>query len=254
MRRRALVIVVCLSVIAAALVAAPVSAALSGSGARSGATAAELPGSVLPRAPVEPRAALGSLWIGGDSMAYQIQFALKDKVANAFHPKAFWLRGKSISGIVRIDFYNWPAKLKVEMPKLRPKAVVFMIGTNDGQAMPVKGGAYRFGTTPWKRVYRARVGSMMSTMLHNGVRRVYWIGMPIMRSGAFGRKMALINSIFKAQAAAHPGVVYIDAWRLFSSSSGGYVGAWRSGDGMHFNMTGVYRLVNAVIKTMHRDW
>ena len=78
--------------------------------------------------------------------------------------------------------------------------------------------------------------------------------MPIMKIASFGQKMALLNAIFRAQAGAHPGFTYVDAWKLFSSSTGAYVGKWRSADGMHFNMAGVNRLVGAVVPLVRRDW
>jgi lysophospholipase L1-like esterase len=66
--------------------------------------------------------------------------------------------------------------------------------------------------------------------------------------------MAILNAIFRSQAGAHSGVTYLDAWKLFASSRGAYVGAWRSADGMHFNMAGVSRLAGAVVPLIKRDW
>jgi uncharacterized protein len=192
-------------------------------------------------------------WIGGDSSAYQIQFTLAVRLKGLGVSKVV-PAGKSVSGLARPDFYNWPVHLKSALAGLHPQAVVFMVGMNDGQSMTARGKALSFGTAAWKKEYTKRVKTMMDTMRSAGVTRVYWVGMPIMRSAAFGRKMAVLNAIFRSQAGAHPGVTYVDAWKLFASSTGAYVGKWRNADGMHFNMAGVNRLANAVMPLVKRDW
>lgn len=217
------------------------------------ATRAGLPDSPARVASAAAPAALKKVWIGGDSMAYQIQATLTAGVRKLGVPKVGSLC-KSSSGLVRPDFFNWPARLKSALAGFHPQAVVFMIGTNDGQGMRVGSATYAFGTAAWKREYTKRVKAIMDAMRSAGATRVYWIGMPIMRSAAFGRKMAILNAIFRSQAGAHPGVAYLDAWRLFSSSEGAYVGTWRSADGMHFNMAGVSRLAGAVVPLIRRDW
>jgi uncharacterized protein len=199
------------------------------------------------------RATLKKVWIGGDSMAYQIQFTLAARVHKLGVPKVTAL-GKSSSGLVRPDFFNWPVQLKKALTNFRPQAVIFMVGTNDGQGMRVGAATYAFGTAAWKKEYTKRVKTMMGTMRSAGVKYVYWIGMPIMKSAAFGRKMAILNAIFRSQAGSHPGVTYVDAWKLFSNSKKSYVAKWRSADGMHFNMAGVNRLVGAVVPLVKRDW
>lgn len=186
-------------------------------------------------------------------MAYQIQATLTSRLRALGVAKVTAL-GKSSSGLVRPDFFNWPVHLKSALAGLHPQAVIFMVGTNDGQGMTVGGAPLAFGTAAWKKEYTRRVKAMMDTMRSAGVTRVYWIGMPIMRSAAFGKKMAVLNAVFRSQAGAHPGITYVDAWKLFSSTAGTYVAQWRSADGMHFNMVGVSRLVAAVAQLVRRDW
>lgn len=196
---------------------------------------------------------MSRMWIGGDSMAYQIAPTLSTDARGLGVSRVVSLC-KSSSGLVRPDFFNWPRRLPAALRSLRPQAIVFMVGTNDGQGMSVAGTVYPFGSSQWKRAYRTRVAGMMKAMLAGGAKRVYWIGMPIMRNPVFGRKMALLNGIFREQARAHPGVVYVDAWRLFSTAGGAYAPRWRSSDGIHFNMAGVRRLSDAVTRLLKRDF
>jgi uncharacterized protein len=211
------------------------------------------PGSSASAASAAAPQTLKRVWIGGDSMAYQIQATLTSRVHKLGVPKVTSLC-KSSSGLVRPDFFNWPVRLRSAMAGFHPQAVVFMVGTNDGQGMRVGGATYAFGTTAWKKEYTKRVKRMMDAMRSGGATHVYWVGMPIMRSAEFGRRMAILNAIFRSQAGAHQGVTYLDAWKLFSSSRGAYVGAWRSADGMHFNMAGVSRLADAVVALVRRGW
>jgi hypothetical protein len=192
-------------------------------------------------------------WIGGDSSAYQIESTLTARLRELGVPKVV-AAGKSISGLARPDFYNWPVHLKSALASLHPQAVVFMVGMNDGQGMTARGKTLSFGTAAWKKEYTKRVKAMMDAMRSAGVKHVYWIGMPIMRSAAFGKKMAVLNAIFRSQAGAHSGVTYVDAWKRFATAKGAYVAKWRSADGMHFNMAGVNRLVGAVVPLVKRDW
>jgi hypothetical protein len=196
-----------------------------------------------PAAAAMPR----KVWIGGDSMAYQIRPTLDARLRAAGVVSVPWLC-KSSSGLVRTDFLNWPNTARKQMRRHHPKVTVFMIGTNDGQGMTVNGRVYPFGSTGWKKYYRIRVAGVMKSMLGNGAQRVYWIGMPIMASSQFSKTMRVMNSIFRSEAKKRPAVTYIDAWKLFSSSSGRYVAKWRATDGIHFNMAGVNRLVSVVVK------
>jgi uncharacterized protein len=199
-----------------------------------------------------PRELPGKVWIGGDSMAYQIRPTLESLLRAAGVTSVPWLC-KSSSGIVRTDFMNWPNAARAQMKKYRPKVTVFMIGTNDHQDITAKGREYRFGSSGWKSIYRTRVGAITKAMLSSGAERVYWIGMPIMASGTFGAAMKTLNAIYRSEAGKRSQVTYIDAWKLFSDGGGSYVSGWRASDGIHFSMAGVERLAGAVVARVKKD-
>jgi hypothetical protein len=190
------------------------------------------------------------VWIGGDSMAYQLRPTLEAKLRTQGVAAVPWLC-KSSSGIVRTDFMNWPNAARAQMTRHKPNVTVFMIGTNDHQPIAAKGKEYQFGTSGWKSIYRTRVAAITKSMLSNGAEQVYWIGMPIMSSSSFGGAMKVLNRIYRAEAAKRAGdVTYIDAWKLFSDSGGSYVSSWRASDGIHFSMSGVERLADAIVAQM----
>ncbi|MBM3147214.1 MAG: DUF459 domain-containing protein [Actinobacteria bacterium] len=160
---------------------------------------------------------------------------------------------KVSSGLVRTDFFDWFAYLRKYSK--RYQAVVFMLGTNDAQSIAVADDApIKYGTAEWKAVYRTRVGRAMDIMLDSGVRRVYWVGMPVMRSANFNKDMVVINAAFRDEAQKRvPAVQYVDTMSLFSVN-GAYAPKWRQDDGVHFNIAGVRRLSEYVAGLVEQDW
>ena len=47
------------------------------------------------------------------------------------------------------------------------------------------------------------------------MRRIYWVGQPIMPDPKFDSQIKVINDIYRSEAAKQPGVEYVDAWALF---------------------------------------
>lgn len=160
---------------------------------------------------------------------------------------------KVSSGLVRTDFFDWFAYLK-KYGK-RYQAITFMLGTNDAQSIAVSGAApLKFGTKEWKAAYRKRVGKAMDLMLDSGVRRVYWVGMPVMKAANFNKDMVVINAAFEDEAdKRRPAVQYVDTMSLFSVN-GAYDPRWRQSDGVHFNIAGVQRLAEYVAGLVEKDW
>ena len=99
----------------------------------------------------------------------------------------------------------------------------------------------------------------MDTLAGNG-RRVFWIGMPPMRTASYSETMKLVNGIYSSEAAKRPAVQYVDAWALFSGPGGagtysqsiadetGKVVSMRLDDGIHLNVAGSQRLARLVIQ------
>ena len=193
------------------------------------------------------------LWIGGDSLGGELGWVLAPLVRNThvIRPVTFYYVS---SGFCRPDFFDWNAKVRQVMSGLRPGAVAIMVGTNDGQSVYDHGSWYAYGTSHWEQVYRQRVAEAMATMLSHGAGRVYWVGMPPLGESWRSKRMATLDAIFGSEAAAHPGVEYIDAWSLFADPEGHYQPTWRTADGVHFTVTGQKRLATAVMTAIRRDY
>jgi len=191
-------------------------------------------------------------FVGGDSMGGDLGNGVAPLIYDTGRAKAVAFH-KVSSGLVRTDFYDWFAYLR-KYGK-RYQAVAFMIGGNDAQGIAVEDGApLAFGTRAWKEEYRRRVGEAMDIMLDSGVRRVYWVGLPVMRDANMEKDAAILNAAYRDEAEKRaPAVQYIDTAELFSTN-GAYDARWRQDDGVHMNVAGVQRLAEHVAGIIEKEW
>lgn len=175
---------------------------------------------------------------------------------------------KVSSGLVRPDFYDWPAHLRETVPAAAPDIVIALFGGNDGQSFqtddPNAGAAAgkAVDTPEWRAEYGRRVGEVMDFLSADG-RTLIWVGVPNAEKEEFTARLAVQNEVVKAEVAAHPGVVFVDSWYQFTGIDGSFAplimdprdGEFKpvrsESDGFHLNTTGeeilAYVVGNAVI-------
>ena len=169
------------------------------------------------------------VWVGGDSMGGELGFSLDPLLqeTKVFKPITFY---KESSGICRYDFFNWQQQIETVVKTAKPQAAVIMMGTNDTQSVSQDDGEWiAYGDMAWKKAYEKRVGDIIDTFLDGGVRRVYWVGMPIMGEDWRNSRMKLINKVFQKQAEKRPGAEYVDIWDLYTTSDGSFDASLRLG-------------------------
>ena len=115
------------------------------------------------------------------------------------------------------------------------------------------------GSSEWAIAYASRVARVMAAATSGG-RRALWVGMPAMRSESLSRNMLVLNRVFRAEAARHPGVTFVDAWELFSAPEGAYAPylpdaegrslVVRERDGVHYTHAGGRLLAIDVAATL----
>jgi hypothetical protein len=150
---------------------------------------------------------------------------------------------------------DWPARLKQETSAGHFDVGVFMIGANDsGMPMIAGGQSVMYPKQKWLDEYERRAKQIATIMLRGGVRRVYWVGMPIMPSGSESKKMRDLNRLCRDVAASSPDVVYVDSYDLLSTKSGDLKASLRSGDGVHYTNEGAMVVARAVWQAIKRDW
>jgi uncharacterized protein len=198
----------------------------------------------------------------GDSIGEDLAIGLARALSGR---KSFVLEtdARQSTGLARPDYFDWAHQVAVDIRKFRPDVVVAMFGANDAQSFIARGRGVRMGTSEWKRIYRQRAGRIMAQVSASG-RPLIWVGMPPMAAEWRSQSMRMINGLLRAEAARRPGVLYMDSWRLFAGSGGGYSAYLRNAsgeqelvrtsDGVHLTAAGLDRLAGAVMRTMATLW
>jgi len=196
------------------------------------------------------------IWFGGDSLAGApgIGFVSLARATGVMRARNEYTVS---SRIVESHNFDWPARMRQVMRSQRPRAVVFMMGGNEGGYSVVVNGTFLdFWRSGWRSYYRSRVRLMLTIMLKGGAQRVYWVGMPMMGPQAYAganAQMRRINTIVRQELKRYPKARYIDAWSILTRR-GAYVAGWRAGDGIHLSPSGGRRLAGAVLKAVKKDW
>lgn len=195
-------------------------------------------------------------------------FVTGDSMIEFMAPKVYRAGGDAIegdprveygTGLVRDDFFDWPANMRKQLASRGPEAVVVMMGGNDGQGFTLPGGkVLKDGTPEWAAEYQRRATIMMRLVTDGGKRHVYWIGMPIAKSARLAADYRLINDALRASAAAVPGATFVDIWDDFAPDGrytdflGGKL--VRARDGIHLNGAGATILADKLFAILDRDW
>jgi uncharacterized protein len=204
-----------------------------------------------------------AMWVGGDSMAMifgqsLLAMAQPTRVIDAV------LDYKVSSGLSRPDFFDWPERMRAQMQSFDPHVAVAMFGTNDGQSVQYQGKVLQFDTPAWLALYHKRVGDAMDILIGPQHRQVWWIGLPIMRSGAFSRVVKILDSVYKEEAASRPEVHWVDTYAMFADKQGHYqdylpgpsgqAELMRQSDGIHFSRAGADLAARVVLAQIEAFW
>ena len=102
------------------------------------------------------------LYIAGDSMMGLPGMALTN-LSNKTKLIKPLLDYHISTGLVRPDFFNWPAQLQSQVKAFDPGAVAVMFGANDNQPLQTASGEiHQFGSDGWKKEYRKRVEDVIA--------------------------------------------------------------------------------------------
>ncbi len=204
------------------------------------------------------------LWIGGDSLAGSFGIAL-GATAGATGIVDATVDYKVSSGLADNGIRNWVDHAQQTMASENPDAVVFIIGTNDASIVNSQD-SNNDGVPDWEVQYRQKIDEMMLTFVGGDRHRtVYWLGPPTLRDNSLDKGAQALGPVMKDEAKKFGGdVVYVDTYRLFSDSTGGYssdlrdahgdVVQMRISDGVHFTVDGAQYLANAVWKPLAKRW
>jgi len=155
--------------------------------------------------------------------------------------------GQHSTGLARPDYFDWNVKLAELQEEFNPDLTIAYFGDNDCQGLSTIEGAFitKFGTEDWDTVYGERVTAIVEQMQAGGGNGVM-VGMPIMRSKSFSRKVERLNGVVQA-ATEGAGGYFMPTWEMTSNEDGKYAASVefdgknrmiRAGDGIHFSRHG----------------
>jgi hypothetical protein len=203
------------------------------------------------------------MFIGGDSMVGQFGPMLENTAETGGLVEVTEVLYEFSSGLTRPDFLDWPVRLRDIREGQDPDVIVLFFGGNDAQAIQIEGVWHEFGSEAWIGEYRARVGDLMAELDQDG-RDVYWMGMPIVRSDEFRRKVEVLNEIYRTESERFDGVTFVDSWSVFAGSDGefseylvdadGNLVDMRLNDGIHLTTAGGIRLAEVVFGMIAENW
>lgn len=202
------------------------------------------------------------VFVGGDSQAEYLSYALESETAAAGVPVAPEAKWQISTGLARPDVFNWPAELAARVDEADPEAVVLFLGANDHQDMQTESGVVGRGSEAWQAEYRRRVGITFD-LLEDPDRRVFWVAQPPMQDGRLNDGIQLINDIAQDEASRRAWVVWVDAYNQFGGDFGfttfmpaadGAEVKVRAGDGVHLTQNGADWLASDIVELIERSW
>jgi hypothetical protein len=125
------------------------------------------------------------------------------------------------SGLVRDDYYDWPAQLTKFLDDAKPAMVVVMLGANDRQQMVTDVGKEKFRTDGWYAEYQRRALAFGKEVTSRKI-PLLWVGLPAFDSPAMMADAVQMNQLYRKQVEAAGGE-FVDVWDGFVSESGEFI-------------------------------
>lgn len=192
------------------------------------------------------------LAIYGDSLATGVFFGMRDMFTKTAGTRVI-RRSLGGTGLVRNDHFDWVAHADRFVRRDRPDVVVVSLGGNDRQDFVLRGRRIRRFTDAWWAEYMRRAEKVMRSLKRVSP-KVYWLGIPIVRSPRMTQDYARLNARLRRLCRMH-GIVYVDIWHRFRGADrrftayetvSGRTLRMRNPDGMHFTRHGNQRLAQII--------
>jgi hypothetical protein len=147
--------------------------------------------------------------VAGDSLVGWIAPALEQELP-AGDPVQVIDDWKGSTGLVRTDYFDWPAKLTSDMAQHDPDVVILGFGGNDTQGITLDDGTVLpLGTPEWAAEYQRRIGAVLDIVEEPG-RTVYWLGMPMTQSQPIEDLRPVLTKAVEEEFASRPWAHFVD--------------------------------------------
>lgn len=238
--------------VSAPIAALPVASSPAGEGMPEKSVVPVLPGNAPLNVAVH--AASPQIVLAGDSMmavglAPVLRRGLGVNVIKAY---------RSGTGLARPEVFDWLVQYPLMVGESHPALVICALGANDGQNVQLGKTVLAFGTPEWDEFYRARLTAYLDLLTKDG-RKVLWVGMPLMRSPSFARKMKHMNALVQDVLKSYPQVSWLDPdpvlgykeaiFAQYRPDERGRMIKLRADDGIHMTDEGAAFLLPEI-----RDW
>lgn len=154
---------------------------------------------------------------------------------------------RSGTGLARPEVFDWLVQYPQMIGQARPALVICALGANDGQNVQIGKDVLEFGSPDWDAFYRGRLTAYLDMLTKDG-RKVLWVGLPVMRSASFARKMRHMNALIQDVLKAYPQVSWLDpnpvlsapdaSFAQYKADSRGRMIKMRADDGIHMTDDG----------------
>ncbi len=169
--------------------------------------------------PAKPLTAL----VIGDSLGEDLQYGMAD-VAGTGGSLRIIEAAYGSSGLVNQQYYDWPKVLASDLRRYHPQLVYVLFGGNDARSFDQGARYIPFGSALWKKVYGARVNTIISEVLRAKAHLI-WVGLPVMSPSSVlsNTRIKALNAIYRAEVQKHPAQAsFIATWSLFRTPRGGF--------------------------------
>lgn len=117
------------------------------------------------------------------------------------------------SGLVRDDYYNWPAELPALIEEHKPAIVVVQIGSNDSQKIRTESGRLDVRSPEWLTEYTRRTDALIKAATASGSKLI-WVGLPSFNFTSMSADMLALNGITKSRVDSAESI-FVDIWDGF---------------------------------------
>lgn len=194
------------------------------------------------------------LLVGASSIQYAVGTELERLMSDSLDVQVR-RKGKVSTGLTRPDVFDWPEEVRRQVAEFRPDLVLGQFAGNDGQnIVDDAGAAHPVYSDAWAAEYAKRIAGLQEIVTEGGA-RLALMGMPIMRSEKFSKKIRWMNDITR-DAIEAAGGTYIETYHLAADDRGAYrpdvvvdgsSGRMRMDDGIHFTRLGGKHMARALL-------
>ncbi|MFS8131348.1 MAG: DUF459 domain-containing protein [Candidatus Dojkabacteria bacterium] len=166
------------------------------------------------------------------------------------------------TGLLHPERLDWYSRASQLADQTHPAVAVVMWGLNDLDNIYDwnTGRSYLYGNDDWKLAYAQKVDQMINILLNEkGIKKVFWIGLPIAREENWNYGIRIENEVFKTVASRYINAVYVDTFERFAVNGAysetvtddrGNTQFARQADGVHVNLFGGEIMADLIVKSM----